>query len=80
MELTSAKVINKSLLNSRQMEENEYSSVNVAGRIADGSAERRTALVRDISTSSSSSAVIVAENTMVCLLLGPKQTWGVNHK
>lgn len=62
------------------MEENEYSSVNVAGRIADGSAERRTGLVRDISTSSSSSVVIVAENTMVCLLLGPEQTWGVNHK
>lgn len=52
-----------------------YSSVNAAGRFVDGSAERRTGLVKDSLTSSSTSSVIVAENNIVCLLFGQRRTW-----
>lgn len=51
-----------------------YSSVNVDGRFADGSADRRKGLDKESLTSSSTSSVIVAENSIVCLLLGQRRT------
>lgn len=46
-----------------------HSSVNAAGRFADGSADKRNGLFRESLISSSTFSVIVAENNMVCLLL-----------
>jgi len=51
-----------------------YSSVKVAGRFVDGSAERRKGFDRESLISSSTSSVIVAENSIVCLFLGHKRT------
>lgn len=52
-----------------------YSSVNVAGRFVDGSADRRKGLFSERLMSSSTSSVIVAENNMVCLRFGHNLTY-----
>lgn len=52
-----------------------YSSINAAGRFVDGSADRRNGLFKESLTSSSTFSVMVAENNMVCLLLGHNFTW-----
>lgn len=51
-----------------------YSSVKPGGLLADGSAERRNGLFKESLTSSLTSSVMVAEKSIVCLLLGHKRT------
>lgn len=52
-----------------------YSSVSAAGRFVDGSADSRNGLFRESLISSSIFSVMVAENNMVCLLLGHNFTY-----